>query len=408
MPPAVIVVGASARALAWSASRAGIAVHAADLFADADLRSCVAEAVAVAPARGARYPARLVAAVAGFPQAPVCYTGALENHPRVVDKLATLRPLAGNDGRRLALVREPARLARAVRAAGLGFPDTRPAAAGVPTDGSYLVKPRASAGGRGIEPWRGGPAPRTAHVWQRRVRGAAWGVAFAITAGRPRLYGASRALVGSGWCGAKPFAWCGAVDVPPAAIRAGLRRQFDALGAVLAKEFGLVGLVGADLVVDAAGRAHVIEVNPRPTASMELVERAGGGSLAVAHLAACGLAAAPPPTSGRSCRWAKAVLFQARDRDLVVDGGVAAALAALQARWTTADGDWPALADMPMPGSVVRAGGPLLTVFAAAPSARAALARLRRRAAAVRSAIGARSGLSPRAGARAAPRRRRP
>lgn len=408
IPPAVIVVGASARALAWSASRAGSAVHAADLFADADLRACAAEVVAVAAARGARYPASLVAAAAGFPQAPVCYTGALENHPRVVDRLAALRPLAGNDGRRLVRVRDPARLARAVRAAGLRFPDTRLPAAGVPIDGSYLVKPRASAGGRGIEPWRGGPAPRTAHVWQRRVTGTAWGVAFAITAGRPRLYGASRSLVGSRWCGARPYAWCGAVDVPPAAIRAGLRRQFDALGAMLAEEFKLVGLVGVDLVVDAAGRVHVIEVNPRPTASMELVERAGGGSVAITHLAACGLATAAVPARGTSPRWAKAVLFQPRGTDLVVDGRVAAALAALQFSWTTADGDWPALADVPIPGSVVRAGGPLLTVFAAAPAARAALDRLRQRAAAVRSAIGATSGLSPRAGARAAPRRHRP
>jgi predicted ATP-grasp superfamily ATP-dependent carboligase len=406
----VIVVGASARALAWSASRAGIAVHAADLFADADLRGCAAEVVAVAADRGARYPASLVAAVARFPLAPVCYTGALENHPRVVDRLAALRPLAGNDGRRVARVRDPARLARAVRAAGLGFPDTRCTAAGVPTDGSYLVTPRASAGGRGIDVWQGGVARPAAgrHVWQRLVSGTPWGVAFAIADGRSRLYGASRQLVGSDWCGARPYAWCGAIDVPLAAIRSALRRQVDALGDVLADEFGLVGLVGADLVVDAAGGVTVIEVNPRPTASMELVERAGGGSVAITHLAACGLATAAPPALGASPRWAKAVLFWDRDRDLVVDGRVAAALEALQARWSAADGGWPALADVPLPGTVVRAAGPLLTVFAPAATERAAVDLLRHRAAAVRAALRPAPRLSPRAGARAAPRRRRP
>ena len=402
LPAAVIVVGASARALAWSAWRAGIAVHAADLFADADLCDCATAVVPGGSRRGCRYPASLVAAVAGFPRVPVCYTGALENHPQVVDRLAADRPLAGNDGRHLRRVRDPLRLARAVRAAGLGFPDTRATAADVPTDGSYLVKPRASAGGRGIEPWRGGTV-RGGHgrsVWQRLVPGAAWGAAFVITAGRPRLFGASRPLVGVAWCGARPFAWCGAVDVAPETIPVAIRAQVERLGDVLAAEFGLVGLVGADLVVDASGGVHVVEINPRPTASMELVERAGGGSIAVAHLAACGLATNSPPTPAATTRHAKAVLFG--DRELVIDERLFAALLEQRGRWTEDDGGWPALADLPMPGSLMRAGGPLVTAFAAAPTARAALALLRRRADAVRDLVRSAPRVSPPAGAAAA------
>jgi predicted ATP-grasp superfamily ATP-dependent carboligase len=398
LPPAVIVVGASARAFAWSAWRAGIAVHAADLFADADLRDC---AVTVVPAGGGQYPAGLVAAVAGLPRVPVCYTGALENHPRIVDRLAADRPLAGNPGRRLRRVRDPVQLARAVRAAGLGFPVTRATPAGLPTDGSFLVKPRASAGGRGIAPWRG-EADRPRHgraVWQRLVAGEAWGAAFVVAAGRSRLFGVSRQLVGAAWCGARPFAWCGAVDVAPDTIPAAVRGQVERLGAVLAEEFGLVGLVGADLVVDDAGDVHVIEVNPRPTASMELVERAGGESVARAHLAACGLAPPTPPPDA-TARQAKAVVFG--DRDLVVDERLFAALLGTRGRWTEDDGGWPALADLPMPGSLLRAGGPLVTAFAAAPTGRAAVALLRRRVAVVRDLFRAAPRVSPPADAAAA------
>ena len=74
--PPLIIVGASARAFAQSARRAGLAVHAADLFADSDL-CAVAASVARVPAE--RYPDGLLDLVAPFPAGPWCYTGALEN-----------------------------------------------------------------------------------------------------------------------------------------------------------------------------------------------------------------------------------------------------------------------------------------------------------------------------------------
>ena len=57
-----------------------------------------------------------------------------------------------------------------------------------------------------------------------------------------------------------------------------MRAQADAIAGVAASAFGLVGVGGVDFVDD--GRVmHPIEVNPRWTASMELVERARGLSV---------------------------------------------------------------------------------------------------------------------------------
>jgi predicted ATP-grasp superfamily ATP-dependent carboligase len=143
------------------------------------------------------------------------------------------------------------------------------------------------------------------------------------------------------------------------------RDQLARLGAVLAETFGLVGLVGVDLVVDAVGDIAPIEVNPRPTASMELIERATGDSIAALHLGACGFAS-PASVSANShadvC-WAKAVLFA--PCDVAVDDRLLDAVAALADGWTIADG-WPAIADIPQPGQTIGAGRPLLTVFAVA------------------------------------------
>lgn len=70
-PKDLVVVGASVRAIAGSAARAGFIVHAADLFGDLDLRELAATVETVRP-----YPAGLPAAIAAFPPAPWIYTGA--------------------------------------------------------------------------------------------------------------------------------------------------------------------------------------------------------------------------------------------------------------------------------------------------------------------------------------------
>src|SRR5262245_29259757 len=88
----LIVVGASARAAAYSAWRAGFAPLACDLFGDADLRR-------LCPWSLARdYPAGLVATASQQPPCAWLFTGGLENHPSIVDDIARERPLLGNAG----------------------------------------------------------------------------------------------------------------------------------------------------------------------------------------------------------------------------------------------------------------------------------------------------------------------
>lgn len=402
--PPLVVIGASVRALAASAHRAGWTVHAADLYADADLRATAAETVRVPTGPATPWPAGIESSIRRFPIAPWLYSGALENHGDLVDRLARARPLAGNPGERLRPVRDPFTLAAAVRAAGIAFPETRADPAGVPIDGSFLVKPRAGAGGRGITRWRGGPVPAGDRIWQRLVPGRPCSFAFAVDSAGARLYGASRQLVGCRWCGARGFAWCGAIDVPIATMPWSRRELLDRLGGVLEDTFGLVGLVGVDIVIDAAGVIHVVEVNPRPTASMELVERATGASMVATHLGACGIAApappTPPPTS--RARWAKAVVFA--DRPSRIAAPACTALADLASRWTADDQGWPALADLPVEDTDIESGNPALTVFARAEDGARAVRILVDRVTAVREVL-RRAAVSQPAAAESAPPR---
>lgn len=390
----VVVIGASARAFAESATRAGWQVYAADLFGDVDLQAASVASHRLRGGGPGGYPHGLPAAIAAFPPGPCVYTGAVENHPDVVAAIAGVRPLAGCGPTAIATVRDPARLADIVRGAGLHHPATACAPHGLATDGSFLVKPVRSAGGHGIARWRGQAlAAPEAFIWQEFVTGESWSAAYVAAPEGCRLVAASRQLVGCEWCGAKPFTYCGSIDVPLAAVAPGIRDAFERLGDALWAAGGLVGLIGVDVVVDAAHAVHVIEVNPRPTASMELAERATGRSLAALHLAACGFpspAAACRPASGGA--WAKAVAFAEKSTAVLPD-----ALEPLAAAWHEADG-LPAIADIPAAGELVPAGGPLVTVFATGVDAGAAARSLRDRIATVREV------LSPRVAAPSEPR----
>ena len=398
-----VVVGATARAFVESAARLGWTSHAADLFGDIDL-AVVADKVVRLGATGiAPYPDGIPGVVASFPEAVCIYTGALENHPDVIAAIAAMRPLAGCSADAVRRVRDPAALAAVVRDAGLRFPDTFNSSAGLPANGSFLVKPLRSAGGRGVQRWRGSPSDRAGRdvVWQRFVHGECRSAGYVAHAGTARLVGSSLPLPGATWCGGREFSYCGSLDVPVDHLPDGLRRTFDRLGAAVASAFGLTGLFGIDVVVDAAYEVHVLEVNPRPTASLELVERATGWSVAAAHLAACGWCEEPTCGAAADGIWAKAVVFTP---PTATAAEVAEAIASLSERWTSDDG-LPAVADIPHPDERPSPGAPLVTVFARGDAHDRVVATLRQRVLDLRRSVA--DGLSRRGAAPSAVWRRR-
>ena len=394
--------------MADSASRAGWDVHAADLFCDLDLQAIAKVAVPVAHGTddaATGYPWSLITAAEDFPPSTAwCYTGAIENHPDLIDAIARVRPLAGNPSDVVRRLRDPAELAPAASAAGLSFPETLSSPDGVPLDGTWLIKPLAGAGGRGIRRWTRAVADQTMPratkanqlpIWQRYTTGTPLSASFCFSEGATRLLGVSRQLIGEPWCHAGPFAWCGAVALQTASGRTDtdpLVASLERLGGVLAERFRPVGLVGVDLVADAAASITVIEVNPRPTASMELFERSGSGSIAADHLAACGFATPSAITLEQplplpASTWAKAVLFATEPTP--VSQSLIDCLTRETSPWTQADRGWPALADIPRPGQTIATGAPVVTIFATGTNDDA-LAILRDRVACVDALLSAR------------------
>ena len=349
------VVGASARAAAMSLLRAGFSPWAVDLFADRDLKR-------IAPTKRCpfdRYPDALPELCDGFPPGPVLYTGGLENYPDVVRELATRRPLWGNGPDVLERVRDPFRLAENGFAVPPVLPTTSP-----PSAGRWLRKPLRSAGGLGIRFARPDDEPSPNHYLQEFVPGPARSAIFVNEA----LMGVTEQLIGVDWLHAKPFAYAGNIG----SVMVPFEMQ----------PLGLCGPWGMDFIQSPIGPV-LIEVNPRYTAAVEVLEHALGVSAWGAVLGER-RGVSPPcsllSTSGlrRDARHVigKAIYFAPDSITFPAAGPWDADLAGDFDPWRL-----PAFADIPEVGEVIEAGSPVLTFFVQGSTADDCRAKLMRRAA---------------------------
>jgi predicted ATP-grasp superfamily ATP-dependent carboligase len=371
----LLICGATARAAALSALRAGIRPVTFDLFADTDLTAlCRAGRIAAE-----RYPAAFVDSALSVAPCAWLYTGSLENHPGLVDRISERHRLMGNVGAVLRAVRDPFRLSAALREAGIAVPGVRARADGLPRDGSWLVKPRASAGGLGIEPLGDGTCFPPDAYFQERIDGARLSAVFLADRAGAELVGITRQLAG---CGRARFAYAGNVGPWPTSLPARLR--IADLGRVVANRFTLAGLFGIDFIL----RDDVpwpVEVNPRYTASVEVLELATARALVrdhvraveagtsdgperVAELDSPGSPASPARPAGPFV--GKAVVY-------AEGAGRFPALGVADRLLVTADAGWQtAIADVPARDTAFQAGDPVLTVFATGATVEACEARL--------------------------------
>jgi predicted ATP-grasp superfamily ATP-dependent carboligase len=283
----VLIAGVSCRAAADSAARAGFRVTAIDAFGDLDQHPSV-RALSVPRDFGTRFTAAAVARAArSIESDAVMFLSSFENHPKAVGSLGSGRELWGNPPSVLRRVRDPFEVARALRKRGHAVLSIRRAPA---RTGRWVLKPVLSGGGRRVRMWQPGRrVPRGCYL-QEFVDGLPGSIVFVAARGRAVPIGVSRQLVGEEPFGAAGFQYCGNIlagagDPQFARDRALVRRASELAGAI-AEEFGLVGVNGIDFVAR-DGVPYAIEVNPRWTASMELVERAYGLSVFAAHAEAC-------------------------------------------------------------------------------------------------------------------------
>ncbi len=364
----VVIIGASVRAAAYSALRAGLTPWCLDLFADADLRA----AAGCRQVPLADYPHGIVAMLREAPAGPLFYTGGLENHPQLIAAIAKDRPLWGNHAESLRPSRDPYFVCRLLEEASLCSPRLvggnrviHPRQQGV-----YLRKPFRGAGGAGISVAQADEAPSTAFYHQQFISGPPYSAVYCAFGDRSELLGVTEQLVGEKWLNAGQFCYCGSIG--PVDLQSSIRDALQRIGEVLRLGCGLRGLFGLDFILNCE-RPWPIEVNPRYTASIEVLEHATGLRTMAQHRAAfeqtesCRSAASAP---AHDCV-GKAVLFAPRRL-----------AAPLPSSWPihTDPLTLPEYADIPHAGETIEEGWPILTVFARGSSTDECRRHLRERA----------------------------
>jgi predicted ATP-grasp superfamily ATP-dependent carboligase len=271
------------------------------------------------------------------PVGVLCGAG-FEDRTDLVAEIARRWPLIGNAPEVIARVKDPVALAALCSDCGIAHPEISLIPPAHP-DG-WLRKRRGGAGGHHVSADLAAQ-PTAETYFQRRVRGAS--VSAAVLASRNRAIVLGLSAQWTAPTAHQPFRYGGAVT--PAPISPALTARLHEIVHRVAAAVPLVGLTSIDFLV-ADDAVWLLEINPRPGATVDIFEPEEG-SLFALHVDACrGMlpAAAPRRIGPAAC----ATVYVAHDVPCVPD-----------LAWP----DW--AGDRPRAGTAIKAGEPLCTVTAA-------------------------------------------
>ena len=351
VPERLLIVGASARAAAESAVRAGFIPLAVDQFGDEDLRR-------IADLRTCdHFPEQIPARAAELPPAGVVLTGAMENHPTIIKKLTNDRRLYGCPLKVLAAVRNPLGVQSALDRADLPTVATSRCMPTITPGVRWLKKPLRGSSGAGIclHTDSNSESGEDSFYYQKLLYGPSQSGFFLASPKTTTLLGVTEQWIGTPWLNARPFGYAGSLG--PLRLDPGARNIWERIGTALSQSCGLIGFFGVDAIIQ-NGVICAVEVNPRFTASAEILDIAGNGQIMRHHVAACQgenveILACPP--SG--ALHAKSIYFASQDIRIPLDLEILS--------WSTSgDNVTIRLADIPAPGKWIRKGQPVATLLA--------------------------------------------
>lgn len=367
MPPPepVLICALSGRALAQAARAAGYAPVVLDAFGDIDMREAATAWQRVPVGRRWTFRRRpLLAAAARLapPPIPLVWGSGFERATDLLDALAAGRRLWGNPSSLVQTAKDPWRFAAVARSLGLPHPELRPTLPH-PRSG-WLSKRAGAAGGGHVRPAVRGQLRGRGWYWQRRVQGTPHS-ALVVGNGRDaRTLALARQLLAPS--PGRPYRFGGVVA--PAALSHVVAGHAARAAATLAAGLGVRGLVSVDLLIH-GDEVSVLELNPRPGASLDAHRRTLPLDLFAIHVEACQGGTLPAAPSGRG---ASGSLIVHAGHFSVVPLGFA---------WP----DW--AADRSPPGTRIDAGGPLCTVLAEGADGADVERRLRARAERIQAAL---------------------
>ncbi|MEP9378821.1 ATP-grasp domain-containing protein [Aquabacter sp. CN5-332] len=364
------IIALSARPLAASAARAGLAALALDLFADLDTCAHAARCVRVHKKDGFAFDGDdLLQALASLspPGLPVVLGGGFEHDTALMQRIGERNPILGNMAETVRVLKDPIALAALCGHLGIPFPAiTLEAPTGELLTAPLLEKRIGGTAGFHIHPRAPGdispPAPD--YYLERQVEGETYSLLLLSNGKEARAVGAVRQWLDP--TPDRPFRYGGAAG--PVALPHGHGPAILAAATKIATLCGLVGLISFDLMI-APTEWWLLEVNPRPGASLEIFDVDPMPPLLALHLAACG-GKLPQALPSPKEVMAAAILYA--DHQVMIPNG-----------------DWPPeVRDRTAAGTVIPEGAPVCTVKAHGATLEAARAGADARLAEVRQRLG--------------------
>ena len=358
---AVLIAAFSGRSLAQSARRAGFEPLVVDAFGDLDTQRAAEDFRVLDGAMQAGFRTKpLIAALedlagtsATKPVGLVLGSG-FEDKPRLVAALGSRFKLLGSDAATYRACKDPLNFFGVLDGLGVKHPKTEPDPP--PDPEGWISKRIGGSGGRHIRVCHGPQHSKPRRYFQKELEGER------ISAGGVFAAEGNTILFSRQWISPSsehPFRFGGCVSNP--SIDERLRETILNNVYAVANNLGLRGMASFDFIVDPALGPQLLEVNPRPGASLDVLDD-GKGQLFAQHMAAWMGAASDGDRE--IPKHAKAMAILHADRAPVILNEIP---------WP----DWSA--DRGAPGTFIPLGAPLATALAEAPTADAAEALARKR-----------------------------
>ncbi len=336
-----VIVARSGRALAASANKAGYTVHVIDAFADADVNAVtvqrcdysdsgfnLAQLNALLSELQARYP--LAIAIAG---------SGIEQQHLLLQSLASPVLHCVNTPATLAQFTNPFQFAALLEQLGIA---AVPVYKQPTNNQARLLRKRIGGmGGEHVVEHAGHGINASDTYYQDYVPGSVYSAVF-LADGKTQTTIGYNVLQQTSLISNKPFLLKGACStVPNEQIQVYIQQCLDSI--VRASQ--LTGLCGLDFIVDDKEKVHLLEINPRPPATLELHE--GEQSLVAAHVACF----EQSPVSYTRCEQHRGYVIIYATGAFTID----------------AKQQWPVWTrDQPRPGTRIEQGHPVCTIHAEA------------------------------------------
>lgn len=283
-----------------------------------------------------------------LPEGPVLFCGPIENDPALLENANAQREVLNASAKAVAMCRDIS-FYKTLAGGGVLFPEISTGKIADDNAG-WIIKNLLTAGGTGIRKpeEKENNNLKEGEYFQRIVQGVSVGAVFLSSLNDTRLFGITRHIGGDSRFRQKEFLYGGMIY--PAEVDKNTYDALNRFGKRAAAGSGITGFWGADFIINETG-AHLLEINPRFTASLELPAIAHGLDLVRIQRDAINGRLHPLPEAPSKCI-ATAVCYAEKDCGMRE-----------QEKWLSMYAR-----DIPAEGKKIRKGEPILSLYCEADS----------------------------------------